>query len=326
MKFKMLTLAAAIALPLVPGLGTTNADAQTTLRAASCFPAESYFSRQFEEIIERVNAAEGPVRIQYLGGAPAIGSPFTLVQRMAAGQFSLVSCTGAYYGNVMPEADAWKLLERSPDEIRENGGWEYMQQLHNAKNMYLVERTQFGEPFHLYLSVPIEGPDLSGLNLRVAPIYGPFFRALGATTQRSNMAEVYTLMENRSVVGYGWPITGLAPGWEEVTKYRVDPGFYDADIQVVANLEQWNALSDDAKELILNTANEVARESWARSEEAVAEARERQANEFGFEIITFEGEDRDTWLNAARDAGWAAVIEASPEHGPRLREYFEAAE
>ena len=34
-------------------------------------------------------------------------------------------------------------------------------------------------PFHLWLAKPIDKPDLTGLNLRVSPVYTAFFKALG---------------------------------------------------------------------------------------------------------------------------------------------------
>ena len=42
----------------------------------------------------------------------------------------------------------------------------------------------------------------------------------------------------------------------------------------------------------------------------------------GMKTITFEGADRQKWEHAASDAGWAEVIERSPEHGPALKKLF----
>ena len=116
-------LVTAAALGVAALAGATAAQAQAELVAASCFPQNSFFSKRFESIVKQINEQGGTtVKINYLGGAPAIGSPFTMVQKQAQGVYDLVNCTGAYYQNVVPEADAWKLLERTPDEIRTNGG------------------------------------------------------------------------------------------------------------------------------------------------------------------------------------------------------------
>ena len=299
---------------------------EAQLQAASCFPQGSFFSKRFESLLDHVNErGKGVVHINYVGGAPAIGSQLTVVQKVAQGLFDLTSCTGSYYQNVLPEADAWKLLENTPKEIRENGGWDYMNGLHNEKNLEVLARHHYGTQFHLFLANghKIERPDLTGLHLRVAPIYTNFFKALGATTQDSNIAQVFTLMENGTVKGYGWPVLGHQPGWETVTKYRVDPGFYDVDLMIIANLARWQELSDEAKALISDAAIAIEQDAIDGDGKLNEEVAAKQV-EGGFEVIEFTGDDRDTWLNTARQAGWEGVTAVSPEHGPKLREFFAA--
>lgn len=303
---------------------TTTAMAEVSLQAASCFPQGSFFSKRFETLVENVNKkGAGQVKINYVGGAPAIGSQLTVVQKVAQGVYDLNSCTGAYYQNVLPEADAWKLLEKTPAEIRKNGGWDYMNKLHNQKNLQVLGRHHFGTQFHLFLGegAAISKPDLKGLHLRTAPIYVNFFKSLGATTQDSNLQQIYSLMENGTVKGYGWPVLGHRPGWEKVTKYRVDPGFYDVDLMILANKKAWDKLPSNVKNLIAAEALALENAATAGDSKLAKSVAAKQQNA-GMEIITFEGAERATWLKAARDAGWAGLIANRPETGAKLREYF----
>jgi len=303
---------------------TTSAMAEVSLQAASCFPQGSFFSKRFETLVENVNKkGAGQVKINYVGGAPAIGSQLTVVQKVAQGVYDLNSCTGAYYQNVLPEADAWKLLEKTPAEIRKNGGWDYMNKLHNQKNLQVLGRHHFGTQFHLFLGkgAAISKPDLKGLHLRTAPIYVNFFKSLGATTQDSNLQQIYSLMENGTVKGYGWPVLGHRPGWEKVTKYRVDPGFYDVDLMILANKKVWDKLPSNVKNLIAAEALALENAATAGDSKLAKSVAAKQQNS-GMEIITFEGAERATWLKAARDAGWAGLIANRPETGAKLREYF----
>lgn len=302
----------------------TSAMAEVSLQAASCFPQGSFFSKRFETLVENVNKkGAGQVKINYVGGAPAIGSQLTVVQKVAQGVYDLNSCTGAYYQNVLPEADAWKLLEKTPAEIRKNGGWDYMNKLHNQKNLQVLGRHHFGTQFHLFLGegAAISKPDLKGLHLRTAPIYVNFFKSLGATTQDSNLQQIYSLMENGTVKGYGWPVLGHRPGWEKVTKYRVDPGFYDVDLMILANKKVWDKLPSNVKNLIAAEALALENAATAGDSKLANSVAAKQQNA-GMEIITFEGAERATWLKAARDAGWAGLIANRPETGAKLREYF----
>ncbi len=323
----MKNIAKTTALALAGMIASTAVTAQEIqLQAASCFPQGSFFSKRFESMVEEINEkGAGKVTVNYVGGAPAIGSQLTVVQKVSQGVYDLNSCTGSYYQNVLPEADAWKLLERTPTEIRENGGWEYMNNLHNEKNLEVLARHHFGTKFHLFLdkNSAIDGPDLSGLHLRTAPTYTNFFKSLGATTQDTSITEIFTLMENGTVKGYGWPVLGHQPGWETVTKYRVEPGFYDVDLMIMANKSAWEGLPQDVRDLISEEAMKLETDAIANDAALNASVAATQV-ENGFEVIEFSEDDATKWLSAAREAGWEGVAANSPEHGPKLRSFFAA--
>ena len=65
--------------------------------------------------------------------------------------------------------------------------------------------------------------------------------------------EVYTALERGVVDGYGWPIGGIFDlNWQEKTKYRVDPGFYDAEVSLIMNLDAYKKLHAEAKRQFLD--------------------------------------------------------------------------
>ncbi|MCO5099338.1 MAG: TRAP transporter substrate-binding protein DctP [Burkholderiaceae bacterium] len=295
--------------------------AETVLTAVSGFPKGAADSQRFEAWVETLNErGKGIVRIDYKGGAPAIGSPFQLTGRVASGVFDMVSITGAYYTNVLPEADAFKLSELSAQELRQNGGYDYIAKLHAEKGLHYLGRHTEGIPFHLYLrdGQKLEKADLSGLKIRVTPMYRNFFVSLGATGQSANVTEIYTLMERGVVDGFGWPIQGIFDfSWEKVARYRVEPGFYSADINVLLNKKKWDELPPEARDFL-------AREMIAL-EKTNAELQQKNASEkarqdaAGIRAIRFSPAEEKKWLDTAKEAGWDGVIKASPEHGPALK-------
>ena len=315
-----------VALAAVIGLSTSVATAaEVTIKGASCFPIGSPPSRSFESLVKDVNErGKGVIQIKMVGGAPAIGSPFTLTQKMARGAYDIVGCTEAYFGNVLPEAPVLRLSEHPYRDLRKNGAIDYVERLMNAKNMHFVGRHDDNGPFFLWLNKRITKPDLTGLHLRVSPVYTAFFTSLGATVQRSNIQQVYTYMENGTVQGFGWPAIGWVPSWAKVTKFRVEPGVYNATLHTVANLRTWKSLSD-AQRAVVNAVTleyEAATEfdhpnQAARLAKVIAWGKSQ-----GLEAITFTGDDGRKWVQAAVTAAWKEVEERSPEHAGKLKALF----
>lgn len=320
--------AGAAALSMLAALGAPApaSAAEAALRGASCFPIGAPPGRAFEALVKTLNErGKGVVQIKLVGGAPAIGSPFTLTRKMSKGAYDVVGCTEAYFGNVIAEAPVLRLSERPYAELRENGGLAYVNRLLRAKNVHYVARHGDFGPFHLWLKDPIDKPDLTGLHLRVAPVYTAFFKALGATVQTSTIAQVYTYMENGTVQGYGWPAAAWVPSWTKVTGYKVDPGFYSAALHTLVNLKKWNALTEAQRDFVtkLGLEIEAAAEPGTSAKLAAQLAKENafRAGE-GMKVITFAGADREKWLGTAKKAAWDEVVERSPEHGPALMKLF----
>jgi TRAP-type C4-dicarboxylate transport system substrate-binding protein len=305
------------ALSLLVSIGTAAAQ-EVTLKAITSFAEKTFYSRGFEAFIDKVNAeGKGQVQITYIGGPKAM-PPFEVGNALKGGVVDIANVTGAFYTNVMPEADAWKLTEKPMAELRRNGGFDYMAKLYDQKmNALLLARHIDNNPFHLYLTKPITSADLTGLKLRITPVYRDFFQAQGATVVQTAPGEVYTALERGVVDGYGWPITGIFDlGWHEKTKYRVDPGFYSAEVSVLINKASWAKLNDRQKKIVLDAAAWLEAQAAEVAKENEADIAKQKAA--GIQVISLG----DDFRKKAVEAGWAGIIKQSPEHGPKLREFF----
>jgi TRAP-type transport system periplasmic protein len=296
---------------------------EVTLRAVSAFAEKTTYARGFEKFIDRVNASgKGLVQINYIGGPKAM-PPFEVGKALQGGVIDIANTTGAFTTNVLPEGDAWKLTERPMAELRKNGGYDYMAKLYAEKmNAIFLARLVDDNPFHLYLTKPISGPDLTGLKLRITPVYRDFFQAQGATVVQTPPGEVYTALERGVVDGYGWPITGIFDlGWHEKTKYRVDPGFYSAEVSILVNKTAWDKLNDAQKAVLRKAAEQGEAEAPAEFKAENEKDIKRQADA-GIQVIKFDAAATAAWRKKAYDAGWEGIIKQSPEHGPKLRALF----
>jgi TRAP-type C4-dicarboxylate transport system substrate-binding protein len=295
---------------------------EVTLRAVSAFAEGTQFSRPFERFIEKVNKdGKGVIQINYIGGPRAV-PPFEVGNAVRTGVVDIGMTTGAFYTNIMPEADALKLTQRTAPELRKNGAFDLINKVWNEKaNMQYLARVIDFTPFHLYLTKKIDKPDLTGLKIRITPVYRDFFQALGATVVQTAPGEVYTALERGVVDGYGWPINGIFDfNWQEKTKYRVDPGFYSAEVSLVMNLDKWKALSQAQKDFLMRhvIAHEAANDSWKKVNENDIQ-RQAQA---GIQTITFDAATARQYYEKAYDVAWTNLIKASPTYGPQMRKLF----
>src|SRR5919198_6008999 len=231
---------------------------EVTLRLVSAFPENQFYVKRTLEWVEKANKeGKGVLQINFIGGPKAIPT-FEVGKSVQSGVVDIGFTTGAYYTNVMPEADILKLAETSAAEQRKNGGYELINKIwaEKANMRYLAKVVEF-TPFHLYLNKKIDKPDFTGLKIRITPVYRDFFQALGAAVMTTAPGEVYTALERGVIDGYGWPIHGLFDlNWQEKTKFRVEPGFYNAEVSLVANLNKWKALAPKAREYLERQARD----------------------------------------------------------------------
>jgi len=302
-------------------LGQAPAAAQeVTLRAVSAFAEGTEFSRNFERFIEKVNSeGKGSIRINYIGGPRAV-PPFEVGSAVRTRVVDMANVTGAFYTNLMPEADGFKLMGKPMSEQRSNGSWEFINQLHNQKlNSQYLARQFHNVPFHIYLNKRIERIDFSGLKIRVTPVYRDVVEALGGTPITTPPGEVYTALERGVVDGYGWPITGIFDlGWEKVTKFRMEPPFYSVEVNVLINLDTWRSLNDAQRRLLDGAA--LWLEGLDSEKEAAIKAERERQSAAGITALDFGPAAAKAFLDRAYDVAWQSVIKRAPETGPKLRQ------
>ena len=295
---------------------------EVTLRVVSAFAENTQYVKNFEGFMKKLNAeGKGTLQLNFIGGPKAM-PPFEVGNAVRTGVVDIGMTTGAFYTTIMPEADALKLTQIPAPELRKNGGFELINKVWNEKaNMQYLGRVIDYTPFHLYLTKKIDKPDLAGLKIRITPVYREFFQAIGATVMQTAPGEVYTALERGVVDGYGWPINGIFDfNWHEKTKFRVDPGFYNAEVSLVMNLDKWKGLSQRQRDLLMRhvIAHEAANESWKK----VNDDDTRRQAQAGIQTITFDAATAKQYYDRAYEVAWTNLVKASPTYGPQMRKLF----
>ncbi len=304
---------------LSPHLGQTQ---EVSLKMVSGFAENSMYVQRLQSWIQKVNAeGKGTLQINFLGGPKAIPT-FELGNAVKTGVVDLALNTGAFYTNVMPEADFLKLTQISIAEQRKNGTFEAINKVWNEKgNMQYLGRVVENQPFHIYLNKKIDKPDLTGLKIRITPVYRDFFQALNANVITTPPGEVYTALERGVVDGYGWPIGGIFDfNWQEKTKFRVDPGFYDAEVSLLMNLPAYKKLTPAQREFLHKEvlAFEADNNFWAHY---TTEEIQRQ-DKVGIQTIQFDAATASAFRLKAYEVAWSAAIKQSPEIANKFKTLF----
>ncbi|MCE3272630.1 MAG: C4-dicarboxylate transporter substrate-binding protein [Ramlibacter sp.] len=123
------------------------------------------------------------------------------------------------------------------------------------------------------------------------------------------------------VDGYGWPIGGIFDlNWHEKTKFRIDPGFYDAEVSLIMNLPAYRKLTAAQRDYLQKQllALEAQNTFWAQYA-ADEVARQQKA---GIETIKFDAATSRAFVDRAYQVGWAGAEKQSPEIAGRFKPLF----
>lgn len=317
--FRSLTLVSALTLSAFTT--ATQAD-EITLRAISAFQPNTVFSEPFEVFADRVNEnGAGIVQIDVIGGPDAM-PPFEIGNALRNGVVDMANTTAVYHANLVPEGLAMTLTSLSMSELRANGGYDLLDGIHREKaGIHWLGRLTENVPYHIYLSDAPENLEFEGLKIRSVPIYQAFFKGLGINTMQTSPGEVYTALERGTIDGYAWPATGVFDlGWQEKTKARVDPGFYQVETGVYFSEKTWEKLNDEQRVFLESQMLQIESESDRLIPLAAADIA-RQTEE-GIAPLSLPEAEAAAFIEMSVEEGWKPVLAANPEAGPKLREMF----
>ena len=294
----------------------TAAAQETTLSAVVFVPRNTTFGEIFVRFVDHLNKeGKGLVQVRLIGGPDAIPT-FEQGNAIRNGVVDMVSLPPTFYTNVCPECDAQILPPLMTPELRKTPFWSVLQKYTNQKiNAHLLSAYGDGIGFHIWTNKPVTGGTLKGMRLRTTPNYTPLFTALGVSLVTTAPCEVLTALERGVVDGYGWPAIGIFDlGWGAHTRYRVDPGFYNVIVNVLVNLDKWNALRDDQKAFLNKMGGWLENENvrWVAERKA---ADEKKMKDAGIQVVNLGPAHR----KLAYDAYWDHLLKRAPEPTKELK-------
>ncbi len=297
--------------------------AKIVLRVVTPWPQTSVEHLGLFTFLDEVTQKLGDrLEIKYLGGPEIIGS-FDQFEMLSKGVFDIGHLPGNYAKSFLPIAETLHLSRIKPWEERENGVYDLLRSEFEKKMnlVYLGKHASDGYLYQLYTNFPVTTiEDFRGKSIRTAPVYVPFLKELGAGAVSMAPGDIYTAMERKTVDGFGWPTLGvLGYGWAEVTKYRIDPGFYPVGIGLFFNLDTWKNLPEDIRKELETIAKNSERATYDKLKQLVEEeTRGIQAK--GMTVIKLSDAEAKKFTTLAFDAGWKDVIDKDPVNGQKLKD------
>jgi len=292
---------------------------EITLRAANAFPVGSYFARNFEAFVKKVNdEGKGLIHINYVGGPEAIPT-FQLANAIKTGVVDLGNTTTSYTASIVPEGQVLNYTDLTTAEMRNDGVMDDLNRIFLQKGLYYYARAGEGMHYYFYTNRPLADGKLAGLKIRGAPIYQSFFNRMGITSVQLAPSEIYTALENNVVDGYALPLIGIFDfNLQGKTKYRIEPGFYAIELGVIVNGTKWQALTAEQRAFLdkeRGWLEKLGLES-IRDDAPKEIARQQTA---GIQVIKLDDACGATMLKTAYSAAWDSIVALSPTDGPKLR-------
>jgi TRAP-type C4-dicarboxylate transport system substrate-binding protein len=318
-------LAAALFALVTGAAPAVPASAEDTLRSLMAFPPSDNTAQLYAEFVDLVNErGEGIVRIEIIGG-PEVVPGFQQTEAVARGTIDMTYAPISYSLGTFPEGDAWVGGNIPPSESRENGGFGLIQKLAADKlGIHVLSRFAPAAPLALYF---VEEPklnadgtlNLEGVRMRASPLYNALYEKVGAVPVTVSVPDIYTGLERGTFDGLGFPPSAIDGwSWERFLKYRLDPGFMQTDLGIYVNPPKWEALSEEARSILAETAIEFELSSYERWQQLTAEVNSR-FEELGMQVVSLQGQARDKFLETANGASWARLEASGSPHYAELR-------
>lgn len=306
--------AATLALAATVFSGVAHAT-EVKLKAASFLPTRIIFAKFFADWADSVNkVCAGKVKISIVG--PAAIKSLEQWNAVKTGVVDMHLGPSNYYKGVLPEAGVSDLATNSLTEQRKNGAWKMFNDIHRAKmNVEYLTQIASGVKFYVYTTKEAKNGRFEGFRLRSVPIYDAFFKGLGANPVRMGPPAVYTALERNVIDGYGWPLWAVVGfGWSKYTKFRYGPGFFNAGVNILVNLDKWRSLSDDQRGC-LNERTLWLEKVWPDWREAQNKKEEAALKKAGVKYVDL-GPD---FPKKAYDLQWAELRKYNPAFVDKIR-------
>jgi len=281
-------------------------------------PQAGYLTIPLIEWIHK--ATNGRLQItRYEPGALAsVRDTFDALKR---GAFDVAFMYPGFYGGAMPEANidqgvpyGWTDARAQTMSLFQFGFYDLMRKVYAKHNLYYLVSFPMGDIYGIGTIKPVKTlEDLKGLKLRAVGIYADFMKELGAAPTSVPYDEMYMALKLGTIDGYLASSSALISGkLGEVIHNYLLPTTNSINCIWAVNLDSWNALPKDIRELLENAAPMVAVKNAAMYSGYVENSRAEAIKKYNVQFHTLSDADQAKALKVAVPL-WDAAAAKSPE-------------
>jgi len=302
-------LAALITIPLAvscaapaPAPAPVVGEEKFTWTLQSAYPWGDYSMDCLPKFAARVGELSGGrLKIDTLPGGSIVPVDETLTA-LGAGVFEVTTSSGGYWEGDIPVGSieeglpflyrGFGTLEQL-DAIMAYGLTDLYREVYAEWNAYYIGHFSYHAYPAIMSKIPIRSlGDWEGVKIRA---YGPwmdFFGRLGANPTWMPGAELYMAMKLGTIDVATYDCFGpIGFKLHEVMNYLILPPFADHAISnMLVNMDAWNALPEDLKQIFYEAYQEYAVETYYGYDEYWA-AIVQQASALGYEVLTLPDSD-----------------------------------
>ena len=323
-----LTIISAMTTGILGVMGASIAHAQPiVLKGIVPYHPQNYLAQPLfilQKMLEE--RTKGQIKIQFIGGEEVVKAleQFDAVRNGVA---DISLAVASYYTGTVPEALAVQYNQKLlPADMRKNGFYDLMRKIHLEKGNIIYLANASGSPghaFRLYTKKRVDKADLTGLKIRVSPVYTALVQGLNGTPVSMPPADVYSALERGVVDGYGWTYAGIIDySFHEVAKFAIDPPFYSLNSSILMNRATYEKLPADARAQLEEVARDFETVVAAFYDKSIKDE-DAKLKAKGVQVITLPPADAKKYLETAYNGGWADFLAKNPANGPKLKSLTE---
>ena len=223
--------------------------------------------QKFIDLVEE--KSNGDIIIEWKGG-PEVIPEEQQPRAVWTGSVDIALTDSSYYATESPATRPLvDMVTLTGEESRAAGIFDWAVEQHEKINLRYLGMGAYGSDAYLWSIDKFEKPqDIAGVTLRGSTADDIPLKALGAKTITVDFGDIYSALERHMVDGMLMPPSGVMPfGSQEIVKYCYKPALRSGPCQMVMNLDKWNGLTDNQKEIINNAMIDM--EKWEVSEAEV---------------------------------------------------------